>query len=124
MNTYITLARSNVVKKRNHINGQNQGGWMSFIIDSDRDGVYVVRKGILFTTTSIDSLCFGNAIMRNQPTFTLVGQDMLAVETIDFWRKLLVETKPTSKKIKMVEDDIARFTEFADINRRVMKVPD
>lgn len=97
-----------------------------FSVEENTDALYIVKDGKLTTfPLTGDVNCFVKAKLRNQPTFTLVGQDVCAVETINLWKDIVSESSSgKSPKIAMADDDIAIFTEFADTHPDVMKVPD
>lgn len=66
-----------------------------FQISPSKNAVYVVRDGKLYEVPAHnnDAECFAKAVVRNQPTFTLVGQDLCAIETIVFWQNLVKQGK-------------------------------
>lgn len=88
------------------------------------DAVYVVRGGRLYRATGPNVECFAKAISRNQPTFTLVGQDACAIETIVHWKGLVKENRPDSPKLAMADSDIAIFAEWQDTHLSDVKIPD
>lgn len=97
------------------------------LISEKEDAIYVVKDGKIVKVDCkqmSDADCFAKAIIRNQPTFTLVGQDACAIETMVKWKELVKEQNPDSPKLKQVDLDITRFIEWQDTNQDKLKIPD
>lgn len=59
-----------------------------------------------------DQGCFERAISRGQPTFTLVGQDRLAPDTIRDWAKHAARHGASAEKIGTAMLDAATFEKW------------
>jgi hypothetical protein len=59
-----------------------------------------------------------------QPVLTLLGQDALAIETVEHWLKLARERGVNANKIAKVEEHLYAMMEYAQQHPERVKIPD
>ena len=60
----------------------------------------------------------------DMPVFTLLGKDMIAVETVRFWLKRAMELGVNAGKLARVREHLYALEQFAEQQTHRMQVPD
>lgn len=58
------------------------------------------------------------------PVFTLLAKDALAIETVEFWLKLAVESGVNQTKISKVQEHLEWLIEWRQAHPERMHIPD